>query len=870
MPRGWKREGAGRCGQRTKQRPWIEKDRVGWGFVTERCPGISWRLALLATIAALSLPSCDGHHLDPQATYDQTYRALLHGDLKQARDEAHEECQRYSDRNLPWAWRFRTLEARAALQQGHYEDGLKLLKSGTLPSDPELAIPILTLEGEAYLELHNFPEAEQSLTRASGICGTSSVASCGYLLKAWGHLQGEKSQVEKAERSYRLALDFARSHGDPVLESQALISLGNRSLSQERYDEAIDRSQAGYIVADRVDARRLKLIARANIGWAYYRLGDSEKALELLTESEQMAFQLGDAWTQGNQLTNIGYIYMDERKFDLAAQSFQKALALAQATKAKAFIYNAVRVLARLSVQTGDFASADKYVGEALDIARQDSNHMDELYPMLVQGGISASRGNYAKAEATFQQVERDRICPVFLKWESEHSLARLYESENHLELAEQEYRAALATFESARDTVRHEDSQLSFLTNASGIYDDYVHFLVGQKEANDALRWADYSRARTLSEGLGLLKKGASIGPASLDPQSIARRANGTILFYWLGEAQSYLWAITPQKTGFFMLPPRSEIEASVQRYRRSLAGPQDVLGSSGQSPDRDGLWLYRILISPAQPLLKKDARVFVIPDGALNNLNFETLIVDESGHHFWIEDADVVNASSLRVLAASFSRDAAAKQKRPSNLLLIGNSVAPSPEYPELPRAADQMQSVAHHFPPAEEKIFARQQATPQAYLDNLPGQFSYIHFVAHGTASRLSPLDSAIVLSKSAADPDSFKLYARDIIRHPVHAELVTISACYGAGERAYSGEGLVGLAWAFLRAGAHNVIAGLWEVTDVSTDQLMDRFYDELEKGVGVDVALRTAKLSLLHGNTFRNPYYWAPFQLYAGS
>jgi len=100
--------------------------------------------------------------------------------------------------------------------------------------------------------------------------------------------------------------------------------------------------------------------------------------------------------------------------------------------------------------------------------------------------------------------------------------------------------------------------------------------------------------------------------------------------------------------------------------------------------------------------------------------------------------------------------------------------------------------------------------------------------------------------------------------------LRADLVTISACYGAGERAYSGEGLVGLSWAFLRAGAHNVVAALWEATDASTEQLMDKFYDELDKGAKPDVALRAAKLSLLRGIGFHNPFYWAPFQLYAGS
>src|SRR4029077_15574021 len=110
----------------------------------------------------------------------------------------------------------------------------------------------------------------------------------------------------------------------------------------------------------------------------------------------------------------------------------------------------------------------------------------------------------------------------------------------------------------------------------------------------------------------------------------------------------------------------------------------------------------------------------------------------------------------------------------------------------------------------------------------------------------ASRLSPLDSAIVLSKTRGADDSFKLYARDIMQHPLNADLVTISACYGSGERSYAGEGLVGLSWAFLGSGAHNVIAALWEATDTSTEQLMGTLYDELDKGASLDNALRTAK------------------------
>jgi CHAT domain-containing protein len=125
--------------------------------------------------------------------------------------------------------------------------------------------------------------------------------------------------------------------------------------------------------------------------------------------------------------------------------------------------------------------------------------------------------------------------------------------------------------------------------------------------------------------------------------------------------------------------------------------------------------------------------------------------------------------------------------------------------------------------------------------------PGRFRYIHFVAHGTASRSSPLDSAVILSPTPENPENFKLYARDVVQMPLRARLVTISACFGSGLRTYIGEGLVGLAWAFLRAGAHNVIGALWEADDAATPLLMDRLYGELQAGSAPDASRSTGRL-----------------------
>jgi CHAT domain-containing protein len=176
--------------------------------------------------------------------------------------------------------------------------------------------------------------------------------------------------------------------------------------------------------------------------------------------------------------------------------------------------------------------------------------------------------------------------------------------------------------------------------------------------------------------------------------------------------------------------------------------------------------------------------------------------------------------------------------------------------------------MAGIKKHFAPQRVAAFDGLQATPAAYLTGNPARYSYIHFVSHAVASRTDPLDSAIILSDSKPGEDSFKLYARDIMKHPIDARLVTISACYGSGTRSYAGEGLVGLSWAFLRAGARSVIGALWEVSDDSTPQLMDKLYAGLEKGRTPAVALRAAKLDLMHSKgRFQAPFYWAPFQIY---
>jgi CHAT domain-containing protein len=835
--------------------------------------------AIIPLILGATLLSGCSHRRDPQAAFDHANKTYLKGDVVAAASEAQKGYEDFYAASPEWAWKFTILRANALHGAGMDEEVLRLLSSDPAPlPSGEWDVKKHRLEGQAYTSLHKFREAEREFDQAGQICGASEYVACADVEAARAVMEMNRGRYSQAQILFARVLPKARASGDRYWEASAMLDLSWSADAQAHLDEALDWAYASRAIAVAHGFSDLAQTALGNMGWAYYKLGDPDKAEGMFLGAKNQAEKLGQVSDQIAWLTDVGYVYLDTGKLSVAEQSFRQSLDLARKINSRGDIIDSLTALAFVSEQTNKLDDAKRYADEALAKAREDGNGLDQVYARLAQGRIAARLHDIASAEKNFREVEQSPDCLIFLKWEAERSLARLYEDESQFDSAEREYRAALTTFETARSELQHVDSRLPFLSNAARIYDDYIHFLVAQNKTAEALQVADFNRARTLKEGLGMLPKGTSFAPDPLNAQQIARHAGGTVLFYWLGEEQSYLWAITPQKVALFTLPPVSEIKTRVERYRKAIIEQRE----STPTAIEDGAALYRILVEPAKDLAKnisskdsENGKVFIVPDGILNSLNFETLLVpklneetsDDPKPHYWIEDATISSAGSLRILQASN----AAHRKGAGNLLLFGNAIAPNEDFPQLPEADIEMENIKHHFPPALEQVFSRSQASPPAYLASKPERFSYIHFVAHGTASRLSPLDSAIVLSRPNAEEDSYKLYARDIIRYPLRADLVTISTCRSAGERAYSGEGLVGLSWAFVRAGAHHVIAALWDVSDSSTPQLMDELYGELKKGEPPDAALRNAKLTLLRSRaSFRKPFFWAPFQLYTGS
>ena len=101
--------------------------------------------------------------------------------------------------------------------------------------------------------------------------------------------------------------------------------------------------------------------------------------------------------------------------------------------------------------------------------------------------------------------------------------------------------------------------------------------------------------------------------------------------------------------------------------------------------------------------------------------------------------------------------------------------------------------------------------------------------------------------------------------DVQAAKLRARLVVLSCCHSAQGKV-TPEGVVGIARAFLGAGARSVLVTLWAIDDVATMEFMKSFYKHLKDGCNTSVALNRSMKHLRESDKYGAVKYWAPFVL----
>jgi CHAT domain-containing protein len=319
----------------------------------------------------------------------------------------------------------------------------------------------------------------------------------------------------------------------------------------------------------------------------------------------------------------------------------------------------------------------------------------------------------------------------------------------------------------------------------------------------------------------------------------------------------------------------------------------------------------LYSELVAPVAHVLAGKRHVFTVADGPLSGLPFAVMVTepprgDDTDPAAMRETAWMIrrfamttlpSVSSLAVIRR-FPPAAPATTERPfvgfgapdfdgRQAEAIAVAAAPTSFFrgalanleavrnlPALPQTGPELRQLAAELSAGDDALFLGPHATESAVRkSNLEG-VRILAFATHGLLSGdLQGLaEPALAFSppETATTDDDGLLTASEVSELRLSADWVILSACNTAGgDGRADGEGLSGLARAFLYAGARAILASHWPVRDDAAAYLTTRAVGALASGERQrrSEALRLAMLSLVDDAkdpSLVHPSAWAPF------
>jgi CHAT domain-containing protein len=350
----------------------------------------------------------------------------------------------------------------------------------------------------------------------------------------------------------------------------------------------------------------------------------------------------------------------------------------------------------------------------------------------------------------------------------------------------------------------------------------------------------------------------------------------------YALLPAASFAFVVTREGFDAIGIAAEDGVAEIAAALRRNLARPGRRSYGKLIQQSRD---LATLVLEPLLPSLRQARHLIVVPDGALASVPFEALRIGGADERYLVEDLAVSYAPSAGVLLAMIDdRDASTAgsgfvgfaDPLPPTRFLEPSSFgpqAPQAAWTRLPGARLEVEAIAEALGAEHEVAVVMDAGASEDRMkrDEAVRGARWIHIAAHAKVEAAVPADSAVVLAP--ANGEDGYLTAREVFGMKVDAELVVLSGCDTALGRQIRGEGLIGLARAFLYAGAGGLQVSLWKVPDKTTPQLMTSFYEALSKGLGAAEALRQAKLQSLRSlrePRRRHPFHWAAFVVIGGA
>lgn len=722
-------------------------------------------------------------------------------------------------------------------------------------------------------------------------------------------------EVDDALASLAEALEVVADTGDMYGEMLTRLHLGGLLNQLGDYAEARASLLRAAELAEQNGNDNDRAAVSVQLGWAELGEGDPAAARARLapaldTPGLRTDLQLSLLHAAGAAETAAG-----ER--EAARRHLVRAVELSEGAGLRLAAADLHRALGSLHLDAGDLAAAASALGEAAARAAEIADPLRRAASASLLARLAAARGDpvaaleQALAAIALREEVRSRIADASLRasflarWRGDFDLAiemlmRLSREDGREEHLRQAFRLSEAAhartlselLAEARVDVRRgiapellaaeraAERRLSLVQ--SELTDALVRALDGDRIAalEDERRQAQRDLQAVESDIRRRHPRYAEIHhprPPGVEEVQAWLTDDTALLEYALGERSSVLFVVTRDDFHAFTLAGNGEIGDRVAAVRELLGGSPLAHGRLAAEIAE----LTRLLLAPAADHLAAVDRLLVVPDRDLFYLPFEAL-GDPA-------DPAAIAGGALRRWAVTYLPSAAVlahlAPQRPAHwerdvLLLAdppaltrlasadrrggGSSLVPVGGLAPLPGARREAEQIAALFPgradlfvgdAARESLLKTPGAVPPAQR---------LHIASHGHISEEDPAASFVLLASDGEDDGLLQIH--EVFNLDLSSELVVLSGCETALGRRVEGEGLLGLARAFLYAGARELIVSLWPVSDAATAELMVDFYRHLIADRDPADALRRAKLAALDAGA--PPALWAAFIVFA--
>ncbi|HYP09346.1 MAG TPA: CHAT domain-containing tetratricopeptide repeat protein [Bryobacteraceae bacterium] len=722
-------------------------------------------------------------------------------------------------------------------------------------------------------------------------------------------------KYSSAAELFQSTLTNAIANKDERLAARARIGLSVCFMATHEFKASTENAERAYNYGVREKDAEIAVRAGLNLSSVYRRMGNFNAASQTLRTVHPFVHGINDEALKARVYLHSGIEASRRRDWARAEPLFVSAIdsALAQNDVASAALgWNLIGYMRMLS---GELAKADTALTESFRLRRSMGNR-DLGTSYLYLGMLRIAQGDPRSALNLLNRA-------IQLGWNGEapERLSAMYHNRGKAKRALSDLPGALADFEEAvrraalwrEEILPSDDDRVSFEAGVDRRYDDYVFtgMALWQKTRDPALSRRMFETAeehksasfrRTLAAGQRLpaeyygalasyrsalasawrsgkaepasaarvklsqveAKLGLKTASAQRRPLPEVQRTLGSseaLISFSIGEAESWMWAVTRHSFEAFRLPGRAAIAPVAERYRASV--------ETGGPPAGSDTELYATLFgqlgsdvqSKKDWLLSLDDGLYSIPFAALGSEKTPLILFHSVRSIF---GAGLVTGKIPAVLNSRFmgAGDAIYNSADPR---WTGPRLPNTTEFARLVNTGYEVKAVAAAWKhdPRPELLFGDR--FKREHLDRLlRSEAAVCHIAGHVVQHETDKNEVMIGLGLGSDGRPDF-LTPADIASKSLRVGLVTVNGCASGTGAELPGAGLVGLTRAWLVGGAHAVAATYWPLPDDRGD-LFVRMYTEIAaQRPGVTAAkaaraLREAQVAAWRSGA--KPRHWA--------